>query len=326
MVGGSSALDGAGTKARLSCLLPAFPAQTSSPENTGADLQLEVTGASPSYGRYKGYHDWLLKDAYPASASSVGIINGDSPITKFLGGETEETLKSAGATITYNDLYPAVGVSDWTPYAQAMKNKKVRGLVFLGDFTQLSKLEQVLTNINYKPDWIDANNNAYNASFIKLAGGSASAQNNLADLSGVYPLEKASDNPATKQVVDLYKKYAPSAQVTLPALRAFAAWLLFAKSATSCGNDLTRQCLYTTASKESAWTGGGLQAPIDLTKRDAPNSCFNIEHATPSGWEPAAFKPNSGAYRCGQPAYKFTGNYGKPLTLADVGKSLSDLK
>jgi ABC-type branched-subunit amino acid transport system substrate-binding protein len=325
LVGGSSGLDGLGVKDRLSCLLPAFPAQVVQLENNGSDLQIGQTGG-PSYNRYTGYITWLVKEAYPASAGSVGILTGDSPATKTLLEQAKETFAAVGAKITYTDLFPPQGVTDWTPYAHAIKSKGVRGLMYLGDFKDLPKLQQALTGIGYRPDWIDANSNAYNPAFIQLAAPSLGAQNTLADLSGVHPLESAAGNPATRQVIDLFKKYAPKAQVTLPGIRAFSTWLLFAKAASSCGENLTRKCLFETATKETAWTGGGLQAPVDLSKNDAPLSCFNVEKATPQGWKPADFKPDRGAYRCNAPAHKFTGTYTRPVKLADVGKSMSDFK
>lgn len=325
LVGGGAALDALGVKDRLECTLPDFPGQVSQIQNNGSDLQLNATGGA-SCNRYAGYYQWLLKEGYPESADAVGTIGGDVPVTKVINAEAQEGLQAAGAKIIYKDLYPAQGVSDWTPYAQAIKSKGVKGLVFNGDFVSLSKLEQALTGMNYKLDWIDANNNSYGPAFLQLAGKSLDFQNNLADLSGVYPLEKAAGNPATEQVVALFKQYAPKAQVTLPAVRGFASWLLFAKSAKSCGDALTRTCVYEAARKESAWTGGGLLAPVDLTTSDAALTCFNIEKATSKGWEPADFGPTDGAYRCDAPAYKFKGDYGKPLTLADVGKSMSDVK
>jgi ABC-type branched-subunit amino acid transport system substrate-binding protein len=324
LVGGGAALDALGVQDRLNCLLPDFPAQVTQVQNVSSDLQLNQTSGA-AYFRYTGYYKWLTKEAYPGSAGAVGFIYGDSPVTKVILDQDKEALASLGGTASYSDAYPVQGVVDWTPYAQAIKAKGVKGLVFLGDFLNLSKLEQVLTSIQYKLDWIDANNNAYNPAFLQLAGPSLGYQNNLADLGGIYPLENADKNPATKAVVALFAKYAPKAQVTLPALRAFSSWLLFAKSAASCGDALTRTCLYTAARKETAWTGRGLQAPIDMST-DAPLKCFNVEKATPSGWQPADFKPDTGAYRCDAPAFKFTGSYGKALTLADVGKSMSDLK
>ncbi len=326
LVGGGSALDALGVKDRLSCLLPSLPAQASQVGNIGSDLQIEITAGGPDYSPYGGYFTWLLKEAYPGSAKNVGIISGDSPVTKVIEMQTKQAIAAAGGTMSYSELYPAQGVSDWTPYAQAIKSKGVKGLLFMGDFTQLAKLEQILTNIGYKLDWIDANSNAYGPAFLKLAGPAIAGQNNLADIGGVFPLEKASENPATQQVVDLFKKYAPDKQVTLMVLRAFSAWTLFAKAASSCGDALTRKCVYDAALKETAWTGGGLQAPVDLADPNAAAKCFNVEQATADGWKPADFKPDTGAYRCDAPALKYQNPGGKPLTLADVGKNLGDFK
>jgi hypothetical protein len=324
LVGGSAALDGAGVKDRLSCTLPDFPAQLTQNENLGSDLQLlQYTGAH--YDRYSGYFRWLLKEAYPASSGAVGVLIGDAPMTRVLGEKLRESLPAQGATLVYSDLYPMQGISDWTPYAQAIKSKGVKGLVFYGDFASLAKLEQVLTTIGYRPDWIDANNNAYGSAFLKLAGNSLATQNNLADLSGIHPLEDAASHPAVRQVLDLYQRYAPDAEVTMPALRAFSMWLLFAKAAASCGDALTRRCVYDAARKETAWTGAGLTAPVDLSTSDRPVPCFNVVRATPDGWRPADFKPDRGAYRCDAPSYRYTGSFPKPVTLADVGKSMSDV-
>jgi ABC-type branched-subunit amino acid transport system substrate-binding protein len=229
--------------------------------------------------------------------------------------------------VTYNDLYPPTGTADWTPYAEAIKAKGVRGLIFNGQWQQLAKLELALTNIGYKLDWIDANSDAYTPQFIQLAGSSLTAQNNYADIAGLYPVEKAASNPATQQLVTLFSQYAPGSPVTLPAVQSFAEWLLFAVSAQSCGSSLTRKCVYDAAITQASWTGGGLLAPSSLAPGAAPTGCFNVEKATPSGWQPAAIDPNNGAYRCGPPFLTLTGSaYIPPTTLASVGKSLADLK
>ncbi|PXW24619.1 UNVERIFIED_CONTAM: ABC-type branched-subunit amino acid transport system substrate-binding protein [Williamsia faeni] len=325
LVGGGSALDGLGVKERLTCGLPSFPAQVVQPTVTGSDLQVS---ASPSqtagYDPYYQFRTWLMKDAYPDSANAIGIINGDSPLTKSIGAQAIESTEAAGGTFVYNDLYPAMGVSDWTPYAQAIKSKGVKGLIFEGDFKQLAKLESVLTSIDYKLDWIDTNNNAYGDQFIELASDSVGYQNNYLDMGGVAPLN--SDEPAVTELKALYKKYAPDAQITLPAIRAMSAWLLFAKAAASCGDDLTRTCVYNAAKAETAWTGGGLTAPQNLAQTTPPSPCFNVQQAKPEGWEAADFGPDNGLYRCDIPAYKYTQDFGAPMTLADVGMTMADIK
>ncbi|MDX6745153.1 ABC transporter substrate-binding protein, partial [Actinocorallia sp. A-T 12471] len=236
LVGGASALDGLGVKDRLTCVLPAFPATTTQVENTGSDLQVSPWGGA-SYSRYAGYFTWLLKEAYPDSAGAVGSIVGDSPVTKVLVEQVKETVEWAGGKFAYSDTYPPAGIADWTPYAQAIKSKNIKGLVFYGNFTDLVKLELALTNLDYKLDWIDANAYSYGPAFLQLGGKAIGFQNNLADLGGVHPLESASSSPATQQLIDLFAQYAPGQPVSLGAVRAFAAFVLFAKAASSCGDD-----------------------------------------------------------------------------------------
>ena len=325
LVGGGAGLDALGVKERLSCLLPSFPAQAVQERSAGADLEISASPAKiPGYDNYAGFRTWAVNEAYPESKAAVGMINGDSAVTKVIEQMTLETLDAIGATVVYNELYPAMGVSDWTPYAQAIKSKGVKGLIFMGTWEQLAKLEDVLTNMDYKLDWIDPNNNAYNAQFIELLGRSADFQNNIVDLSGVAPLD--SDEAAVEQLKALYAKYAPDAQITLPAMRAWSSWLLFAKSAAACGDDLTRKCLYDTARQETAWTGGGLHAANDLQNPIPPQPCFNVEQATADGWEAADFNPDSGLYRCDIPARKYTADFGVPMTLAEVGKTMDDVQ
>ncbi|MFD6858278.1 ABC transporter substrate-binding protein [Rhodococcus sp. NPDC060090] len=325
LVGGGAGLDALGVETRLECMLPTFTAQAVQEKAAGADLEISASPSKiPGYDNYAGFRTWVLNEAYPESKAAVGMINGDSAVTRVVGEISNETLQDIGATVIYDELYPAMGVADWTPYAQAIKSKGVRGLIFMGSFEQLAKLEESLTNMDYKLDWIDANNNAYNDQFIELLGRSADFQNNLVDLGGVAPLE--SGEPAVEELRALYEKYAPDAQITLPALRAWSSWLLFAKSADACGDDLTRRCLYDTARQETEWTGGGLNVPINVAEPLPPQPCFNVERATSDGWKTADFGADNGLYRCDIPARELTGDYGVPMTLADVGKSMNDVE
>ncbi|MER5756425.1 ABC transporter substrate-binding protein [Streptomyces sp. NPDC002088] len=325
LVGGGAALDGLGAKDRVNCLLPSYPAQSSLMPAVGSDLQLMPSGPYADYFQYAGFYKWLLTEKFPASADSVGIISGDSPVTKLLAAQFTESIAQLGGKVSYSELYPATGVSDWTPYAQSIKSKKVKGLVFLGDFASLAKLEQALTSLGYAPDWIDSNSNSYGDPFIQLGGAALDTQHNYAELFAVHPLETASDSPAVEKVKELYAKYAPDAKVGYLSLRAFSAWLLFATSARDCA-ELTRKCVYDNAAKNTEWTGGGLQAPFDLSQPHTPSKCYSIVQASSKGWKPADFKADNGAYRCDAPLVKYKGRYGKPITLADVGKSMSDLK
>ncbi len=326
LAGGSAALDGLAVTTRLKCLLPDFDAQVVMPQNNGSGLQIYPIPWSHTYSVYGGYYDWLLNKQYPGSKDHVGIVSGASVITQIDDALVTQTVNGVGGKVIYNGSFPPAGATDWTPYAEAIKNKGVQGFTFYGEIQQLAALEQALDNIGYKLDWIDANTNAYGAEFLQVAGKALSEQHNYADLPGVYPLEKAAGNPATEQLVKLFAQYAPGQPLTLQDVQAWSAWMIFAVSAETCGADLTRKCVYDAALKQTNWDGGGLTAAANLAAQGAGvPSCYDIEQATTSGWVPAPFDPNNGAYRCGMPAVKVSG-LPPAAQLSSVGMSMSNLK
>jgi ABC-type branched-subunit amino acid transport system substrate-binding protein len=326
LAGGSAALDGLAVDTRLKCLLPDFDAQVVMLQNDGSSLQIYPIDYGHTYSAFGGYYEWLIDQKYPSSKDAVGILSGASVITQVDSQILVDTAKGVGGKVIYNGTFPISGVTDWTPYAETLKNKGVKGFTFYGEPEQLAALEQAMDNIGYKPEWIDANTNSYGTNFISLLGKAASEQTNYASLPGVYPLEKASANPATEQLVQLFAQYAPGQSVTLQDVQAWSAWLIFATSAESCGSDLTRLCVYDAALKQTAWDGGGLTATVNLSNTDPAPSCFDVEQATASGWVAASFGANNGAYRCGATLVTLPAGFPAPATLASVGKSMADVK
>jgi len=326
LAGGSAALDGLAVDTRLRCLLPDFDAQVVMMQNNGSSLQIYPIAYGHSYSPFGGYYDWLIDQEYPGSKDAVGILSGASVITQVDSQILVDTARAVGGKVVYNGTFPISGVTDWTPYAETLKDKGVKGFTFYGEPEQLAALEQAMDDIGYRPDWIDANTNSYGTNFISLLGKAATEQANYASLPGVYPLEKASGNPATEQLVKLFARYAPGQPVTLQDVQAWSAWLVFAKSAETCGSDLTRLCVYEAALKQTDWDGGGLTAAVNLSDTDPAPGCFDVEQATASGWVPAPFGANDGAYRCGATLVTLPAGFPAPATLASVGKSMADVK
>jgi hypothetical protein len=326
LAGDSAALDGVATDTRLKCLLPDFNAQPIMPQNQGSALELTPYISNFSYAPYAGYYKWLFQ-RYPASAGSVGTLYGQAAVTQYDSQVVAQTVTADGGTLTYSQGFPPAGVPNWAPYAEAIKAKGVKGLVFDDTVQALAALEQALDVVGYHLDWIDANADAYGSGFIQLAGQAVTEQVNYASLPGVYPLEKAAGDPAEEQLTQLFRQYAPGQPVTLQVALAFSSWLEFAEAAESCGSDLTRSCVYQAAIRQTAWTGGGLTAPVNEAQPLGPPGCFDIEQATSAGWHPATgFTPNTdGVYSCGGPVIRLTG-FPPPAQLSDVGETLSDLR
>ena len=325
LAGGSAALDGLAVTTRLKCLLPDFDAQPVMSQNAGSALQLGPYTYNFAYAAFAGYYKWLLAK-YPDSVQHVGVLSGASVITAQDAQAVADTVRADGGTVAYNGTFPITGVTNWTPYAEALKNKGIKGLTFYDTPQTLAALEQALDNIGYHLDWIDANTNAYGTAFVQVAGKALAEQNNYADLPGVYPVEEASANPTMEQLVQLFAKYAPGQPITLQVEQAWSMWLLFAVAAEACGSHLTRSCVYDAAVKQTAWTGGGITAPTNEADRQGAPSCFNIEQATPGGWRPAQFGANTGPYLCGENVVKLPAGFPTGVQLSAVGKTLSDLK
>ncbi|MGZ6925543.1 MAG: ABC transporter substrate-binding protein [Acidimicrobiia bacterium] len=141
------------------------------------------------------------------------------------------------------------------------------------------------------------------------------------------PFEQAKSNPATQQYLDLFQQYLPNGKAkALLGAQGCSAWLLFAQAAKQCGADLTRRCVYDNVKKVHQWTGGGLHAQTD-PGAGTPSDCVALLVASPKAFKLVDVKANTGLYNC-RPSntYTFKKSYGMGVTLADVGKSIDDLK
>ena len=79
---------------------------------------------------------------------------------------------------------------------------------------------------------------------------------------GWWPLEMASQNPSTEQLLQVMHKYAKGDTVDFDDEEAAEAWLLWAKSASACGANLTVSCVLNNAAAQKNWSAGGIQAPV----------------------------------------------------------------
>lgn len=322
-VGGGAVLDQDGVKTRLECLMPDISGFVVSPEARGADL---VVQPAPNDLKTQPSGDlkWLQKK-FPDAVDHYGILTGDVATTRVTANQSKEIADGLGWKNLYNDVYPSLGPTSWTPYAQALKEKGVKGLIWVGEPEFLAKLLEAMSNIGYSPVFIKTDANHYDQKLIDAGG--AAIKDNVYIRSAFFPFEEAKAGTATQQYLDAFAKYAPDGKnKTYLGLQAFSSWLLFAQAAKECGNDVTRKCVYDNAKKVTEWTGGGLHAKTNPGSGKA-GECFTIEKATPSGFETVDVQPNDGIFNCNpKNVVVLKNDYGKGVTLADVGKSISDLK
>jgi len=321
LVGGGAVFDNTGVEDRLTCLLPDVAGYVVSPEARGADLVIQPVPNSNEVLPVGDYR-WL-GEQYPDSTEHVGVLTGALPATVLVANQATEAVKGLGWTVVYENQYPAAGPPSWAPYAQSLKDRGVKGLVWVGEPENLAKLEQGLADAAYELDWIRTDANHYDQKLIEVGG---SAINNTYVRTVFWPFEEAADNPATQEYLDAFAEYKPDgkAEANL-GLQAWSAWLLFAQAARECGSNLTRTCVYDNLLTVDDWTGGGLHAVQDPANNVA-GDCFALILATPDGFELADIDPNDGIYSCNPDnLYELTGDYPAGVTLEDVGRTQKDL-
>jgi len=323
LVGGGGVFDDAGQTDRLSCLLPDFPGYVVSNGARGAGLQVQATPGSNSNVQAGMFR--YLAATFPDSMANTGFLTGNIATTINNKAQYQEAAQSFGFQTVYDERYNPVGEPTWTPFAQAIKDKGVKGLYFVGEPGNLSKLLDALSQIDYKLDWVGAAGNQYDQALIDGAG-SALDTNTVFVQVGVTPF-LATDIPAIPQYEQLFKQYLPNgkSQASL-GLNAFSAWLLFAQSVKSCGADITRRCVYDAGIKVTSWSGGGLSAQASPASQQ-PGDCFAMVKTDGAkfvlnNWETT----KDGIWNC-DPAnvVPTTGDFGQPPTLASVGKTIDDV-
>jgi ABC-type branched-subunit amino acid transport system substrate-binding protein len=323
-VGGGAVFDQDGVKVRLECLMPDIAGYVVSPDARGAELTAQPI-PNPVDRVGNGLYKYL-QEKFPAGSKAFGVITPDLPSTREAGNQNKDVVDALGWKKVYDDVFPSLGPTSWTPYAQALKSAGVKGLIWVGEPEFLAKLIQAMNDINYSPDFISINANNYDRGLIENAG--AALKNNVYMSTPFVPFEEAEPGSATDQYLDAFAEYLPEGKAHAAyGAQAFSAWLLFAQAAKACGDDLTRKCVYEKAKQVTDWTGGGLHAPQNV-RANRVSECITVVQATTRGFVRVKdLDESEGIFHCA-PAdvHKLESRAGEGATLRDVGRSMADFE
>ncbi len=319
LVGGGGVFDDTGQDERLKCLLPNFPGYVVSAEARDSDLTIQPV---PNRTRLQnaGAVTWI-KNKFPEAAQKVAVVTGSVGSLQLVSNQFVEELGKEDMSVVSSQSYNPLGEATWAPFAQSIKQKGARGVLFVGEPENLAKLTQAMKAIDYTPDFVLLTANFYDQQLIKLASGS---------LENIYVIlfnpTFDSDVPAMKKYLALFDQYLPKGKShAVLGLNSFASWILFAQAASECGANLTRKCAYENATKITNFDAGGLQAPTNPGE-GKPSKCFTLATVTGDKFTQVDMGTGSDIWNCSDDnLMTLDGDYGKGTTLASVGKSLADL-
>ena len=172
----------------------------------------------------------------------------------------------------------------WAPYVEEAQSKGVQAL-WPADTDNMTPYFQAMTTAGYKPAFVALGIQFYNATTSKAVAANPGLPPVYVETSW-WPLEMAAQNPSTQQLVNVMHTYAKGDSVNFDHEEGAEAWLLWAKSASACGADLTVSCVLNHAAAVKNWTAGGIEAPV-----------AQLDHVQPEPPALAVLRPPEGSNR-----------------------------
>src|SRR5215469_4607949 len=298
MVGGGMALDQPSVPVREGCGLGQISGYTVSDASAGATLQVNPSGINNKsvtagwFAALTKKYPQAVKDAAMGAENTTSIIE---PEKKY-----EDAAQGAGWNVKNFQIAP-VSQTVWAPYVQQWATAGYHA-IWPSDTGNITPWFQSTATDNYNPAFVILGVQFYAKSTLQAMAG--------LHLPPIYvetnwwPLELASQNPSTEQLLQVMHKYAKGDTVDFDDEEAAEAWLLWAKSASACGANLTVTCVLNNAASQTNWSAGGIQAPVAQlalsNQNPQPSPCFAILQAKPGGftYDKAITQPTQSIWNC----------------------------
>jgi hypothetical protein len=298
-VGGGMALDQPAVSIREKCGLGQISGYVISNASKLATLQVDPGGANTD-SVAAGWFGALAK-AYPKAVKVAGMGAGDTP--SVLQPETQDEFAAEAQGWKVVDfLEPPVTVENWAPYVEQYQTKGVQAL-WPADDSNFTPFAQAMTTAGYHPTFVILGTQFDNSQTQKAVAANPSLPPVYVETAW-WPLEMASQNPSTEQLVTIMHKYAKGDGIDFDDEEGAESWLLWAQSASACGASLTVTCVLNHAAAVKNWDAGGIQAPIaSLTlsdKNPQPSPCFALLRLEAKGiiYEKTLTHPTQSIWNC----------------------------
>ena len=307
MVGGGGVFDDAGQPTRLECGLPDISGFMVTGVAAGSQLHVEpvpnpINSINVGELRY-------FKTEFPDAVDHLGIMTGDLQTVQVVAQRLKEAAEGLGYTVVHEVTYSVGGEDNWKPFVQALKDKGVRGVLWVGEPENLAEVTQAMRDIDYEVDFIRTDANHYDNKLIEIGG---DALGNVFTKTTAFPFERAGDNLATTQYLQLIDEYTDGGKVALLGAQGLSSWLLFLQAANACdeAGTFTRDCVYDEARVDS-WSGGGLHAEQKPGQQVA-SECLLLLQAGADGFTEVDLGGEDDPFSCSPDnVVTLKGDYGK---------------
>ena len=201
-VGGGMALDQPAVPIREHCGLGQISGYVVSGASINASQQVDPTGTSTKV-QSAGWFEAMTKK-YPQAVKKAGMGGANTP--SVLQSERKFEFGAEGLGWNVVDFQePPVTVADWAPYVEEAQSKGVEAL-WPSATANMTPYFQAMTTAGYHPAFIELGTQFYNATTTQGVAANPSLPPVYVE-TGWWPLEIASQNPSTQQLVNVMHTY-----------------------------------------------------------------------------------------------------------------------
>ena len=201
-VGGGMALDQPAVPIREQCGLGQISGYVVSGASINAAQQVDPTGTSTKV-QSAGWFEAMTKK-YPQAVKKAGMGGANTP--SVLESERKFEFGAEGLGWKVVDFQePPVTVADWAPYVEEAQSKGVEAL-WPSATANMTPYFQAMTTAGYHPAFIELGTQFYNATTTQGVAANPSLPPVYVE-TGWWPLEIASQNPSTQQLVNVMHTY-----------------------------------------------------------------------------------------------------------------------
>ncbi len=290
LVGGGAVLDAPTIKPRLECGLGSIPALNPSYEGQIAGLQAVVGRTSQTESNWGLFR--LLGPEYGDAFRKIGILTFDSPDLRLPYERFQKALESQGLKVTSFQAAPG-SLDNIRTFVQPLAGKTEALVLAVG----LPEIFRAMNDVGYAPEVLVDQGGVFNNQAAVDALEKVPLKAPVYSASTTFPLDLADENPTAAKLVEI--EMDRLGRVDPSDVTPWVTWLLFAESASAC-EVLTVKCVIDNATRDRAYTAGGLMAPIDLTDPSKINRCLAVIRVSAEGtaYDRELTAPTHGVFNC----------------------------
>jgi ABC-type branched-subunit amino acid transport system substrate-binding protein len=297
LVGEGWALDSAQEETRVGCGLGAVAAWAVSPEFSHGPFMVTPLPNPTDYWPLQ--NATVLAAAFPEQVKRTALVYANFAATIDTKDKVVATYPSVGFEFLPCDQpYNISGEDDWKPFVQNLKDCEAEVVYFAGSPNpNFQNFLSSAAQLDYHPIYI-TETNFYEEGFAEWNAQNGGIADDVYFRMAFAPLSEAPINPAVQQFLDIVQ--GNGGDVSQLGMQATSAFLLWATAVKACGDNVTRDCVFTEIAKITQWTGGGLHAPTNPAAKLPPDCAMTLKL---QGSEFVRFAPvEPGTYDC-DPAY-----------------------